>query len=56
MSVVDFDDTTFATAIWPQLTPVGQPIADMAAAGLLARQVLEAAAIRGQPRPRPPRR
>lgn len=31
LSVVGFDDTMFATAIWPQLTTVRQPIADMAA-------------------------
>ena len=31
LSVVGFDDTLFATAIWPQLTTVRQPIAGMAA-------------------------
>ena len=31
LSVAGFDDTMFATAIWPQLTTVRQPIADMAA-------------------------
>ncbi len=31
LSVVGFDDTMFATASWPQLTTVRQPIADMAA-------------------------
>lgn len=30
LSVVGFDDTMFATAVWPQLTTVRQPIADMA--------------------------
>lgn len=41
LSVVGFDDTTFATAIWPQLTTVRQPIADMAAAAvaLLSRHL-----------------
>lgn len=41
LSVVGFDDTTFATAIWPQLTTVRQPIADMAAASvaLLSRHL-----------------
>ncbi len=31
LSVVGFDDTMFATSIWPQLTTVRQPIAEMAA-------------------------
>lgn len=41
LSVVGFDDTTFATAIWPQLTTVRQPIADMASesVALLARHL-----------------
>lgn len=41
LSVVGFDDTVFATAIWPQLTTVRQPIADMAseAVALLARHL-----------------
>lgn len=30
LSVVGFDDTPIATAIWPQLTTIRQPIADMA--------------------------
>lgn len=41
LSVVGFDDTIFASAIWPQLTTVRQPIADMAAGSvtLLARHI-----------------
>lgn len=41
LSVVGFDDTIFATAIWPQLTTVRQPIADMAAESvtLLSRHI-----------------
>jgi LacI family transcriptional regulator len=31
ISIVGFDDTEIATAIWPQLTTVRQPIARMAA-------------------------
>ncbi len=30
LTVVGFDDTTLATAIWPELTTIRQPIADMA--------------------------
>ncbi|KRC82576.1 LacI family transcriptional regulator [Sphingomonas sp. Root241] len=30
LSVVGFDDTAMATAIWPELTTIRQPIADMA--------------------------
>jgi len=43
LSVAGFDDTMFATAIWPQLTTVRQPIADMAAESvhLLSRHLRE---------------
>lgn len=34
LSVVGFDDTATATAVWPELTTVRQPIADMAQAAL----------------------
>jgi LacI family transcriptional regulator len=44
LTVVGFDDTTLATAIWPELTTIRQPIADMAR---LAVNML-ADAIRGQ--------
>ncbi|MFN7054950.1 LacI family DNA-binding transcriptional regulator [Hyphomonas sp.] len=41
LSVTGFDDTIFASAIWPQLTTVRQPIAHMAASSvtLLARHI-----------------
>ena len=41
LSVVGFDDTPIATAIWPQLTTMRQPIADMAhkAVGMLSATV-----------------
>jgi LacI family transcriptional regulator len=32
--VCGFDDTTLSTAIWPELTTVHQPIADMARAAV----------------------
>jgi len=34
LTVVGFDDTALATAIWPELTTVRQPIADMARAAI----------------------
>ena len=34
LSVVGFDDTQTATAIWPQLTTVRQPISDMSSAAI----------------------
>ncbi|MWC44239.1 LacI family DNA-binding transcriptional regulator [Sphingomonas carotinifaciens] len=34
LTVVGFDDTTLATAIWPELTTIHQPIADMARAAV----------------------
>lgn len=34
LSVCGFDDTTLATAIWPELTTVHQPIADMSRAAV----------------------
>ncbi len=34
LTVVGFDDTQTATAIWPQLTTVRQPISDMASAAI----------------------
>ncbi len=44
LTVVGFDDTTLATAIWPELTTIRQPIADMSrmAVNMLVN------AIRGQ--------
>jgi LacI family transcriptional regulator len=30
LSVVGFDDTPIATTVWPELTTIHQPIADMA--------------------------
>ena len=41
LSVVGFDDTPLATTVWPELTTVRQPIADMAreAVRLLAEQI-----------------
>nr|WP_277924290.1 LacI family DNA-binding transcriptional regulator [Sphingomonas sp. CROZ-RG-20F-R02-07] len=47
LTVVGFDDTTLATAIWPELTTIRQPIADMARLSI----ELLAAAIRGEPMP-----
>ena len=46
LTVCGFDDTTLATAIWPELTTIHQPIADMSRAAV---EVL-AAAIRRQRR------
>ncbi len=45
LSVVGFDDTEIATTIWPQLTTVRQPIAEMAATAveLLSRHAVESA-------------
>jgi LacI family transcriptional regulator len=34
LTVCGFDDTTLATAIWPELTTIHQPIADMARAAV----------------------
>ena len=34
LSVVGFDDTLIATTVWPQLTTVRQPIAEMASAAV----------------------
>ncbi|MBR0552518.1 LacI family DNA-binding transcriptional regulator [Stakelama marina] len=34
LTVCGFDDTTLATAIWPELTTIRQPIADMARAAI----------------------
>jgi LacI family transcriptional regulator len=34
LTVVGFDDTLLATAIWPEMTTIHQPIADMAHAGI----------------------
>lgn len=41
LTVCGFDDTTLATATWPELTTIHQPIADMARAGveLLVKEV-----------------
>ena len=41
ITVVGFDDTAIATTIWPELTTVRQPIADMsrAAVELLVQQI-----------------
>jgi len=36
LTVCGFDDTTLATAIWPELTTIRQPIADMARVGVKA--------------------
>ncbi len=43
LSVAGFDDTAVATTLWPELTTIRQPIADMAAAAvdLLEREVRE---------------
>ncbi len=43
LTVVGFDDTTLATAIWPELTTIRQPIADMSRAAI----AMLADAIRG---------
>ncbi len=64
LTVCGFDDTTLSTAIWPELTTIHQPIADMARAavellvgtirrqrggeGLTAQQVLDFTLIRRQ--------
>ena len=47
LSVVGFDDTLIATTVWPQLTTVRQPIAEMAAAAvdLLIRVVRSGRAV-----------
>ena len=34
LTVCGFDDTTLSTAIWPELTTIHQPIADMARAAV----------------------
>src|SRR5213079_1157060 len=34
LTVCGFDDTTLATAIWPELTTIRQPIAEMSRASL----------------------
>lgn len=41
LTLCGFDNTTLATAIWPELTTIHQPIAEMARAGLtlLAREI-----------------
>lgn len=48
LSVCGFDDTAIATTVWPELTTVRQPIADMArrAVRALARQAPDGAAPR----------
>lgn len=46
ISVCGFDDTLLATAIWPELTTIHQPIADMARA---ATEMLVAAIRRKEP-------
>jgi len=35
LSVAGFDDTPVATTVWPELTTIHQPIADMAAQAVL---------------------
>ena len=47
LTVCGFDDTTLATAIWPELTTIHQPIADMARAAV----DLLVTTIRGQGEP-----
>ena len=47
LTVVGFDDTTLATAIWPELTTIRQPIADMSRLAL----TMLADAIRGNEAP-----
>lgn len=44
LTVVGFDDTTLATAIWPELTTIRQPIADMSRCAV----TMLVNAIRGQ--------
>jgi LacI family transcriptional regulator len=41
LTVCGFDDTAIATTIWPELTTIHQPIADMSRAALdrLAREI-----------------
>ncbi len=34
LTVVGFDDTSIATAVWPELTTVRQPVAEMAEAAV----------------------
>ena len=71
LTVCGFDDTTLSTAIWPELTTIHQPIADMARAavdllvgtirrhkggeGIVQQQVLDYTLIRRQS-DAPPRR
>jgi LacI family transcriptional regulator len=71
LTVCGFDDTTLSTAIWPELTTIHQPIADMARAavdllvgtirrhrggdGIVRQQVLDYTLIRRQS-DAPPRR
>ncbi|HEX8486857.1 MAG TPA: LacI family DNA-binding transcriptional regulator [Sphingomonas sp.] len=45
LTVCGFDDTTLATAIWPELTTIHQPIADMSRAAV---EMLVGQARRGQ--------
>ena len=48
ITVCGFDDTTLSTAIWPELTTVHQPIADMSRAAV---EMLVAAIRRREPAP-----
>ena len=50
LSVAGFDDTPMAELIWPQLTTVHQPIAEMAAAAVtIAHDAVKRARGGGQP-------
>src|SRR3546814_11683634 len=54
LSICGFDDTPFATTIWPALTTIHQPIADMSRAAL--DQLVAEARDRRSGKPSPHRR
>jgi LacI family transcriptional regulator len=53
LSVAGFDDTPLATTVWPELTTVRQPIADMAreAVRLLVEQIRGRRGRKARPEP-----
>lgn len=53
ISICGYDDTAMATAIWPELTTIRQPVAEMARCAL--RLLSDAAQSAGKPKPQAPR-
>jgi LacI family transcriptional regulator len=45
LSIAGFDDTSVATTVWPELTTIRQPIADMAASAVLLAMELTRAGV-----------